>query len=166
VKWMTVLNNFWRTLTFQDKKFNGFLLFAIIFLSGFIGIYGIIIPSLLNGSQNDNSPLDRESGSDLGYEEIIRVNIDKYGNLTVHGSFQGPQVTPNVNWALPEYGAIYMLQLDVVNPNTSAYFYKAEIQPLNPALSRNDVYLHIFFLTDEDSFLTQGMAAPFVPTRL
>jgi len=142
---------------------NGFILFAIILFSGFIGIYGIILPSLLNGSENEDSALDRESGSNLGFEEVIRVNIDKYGNLTVQGSFQGPQVTPNVNWALPEYGAIYMLKLEVVNPLTSASFYKVDIQALNPALSRNDVYLHIFFLMDKNSFFTQGMMDPFVP---
>ncbi len=160
---MTMLNKFWRTLSLNDKKWNGFVLVAIVFLSGFIGIYGIIIPSLLNGPLDKDSPLDRESESNLGYEEMIRVNIDRYGNLTVHGSFQGPQVTPNVNWALPEYDAIYMLQLDVVNPNTSSSFYKTEIQALNPVLSRNDVYLHIFFLIDVNSFLTQGMAHPFAP---
>jgi len=160
---MIVLNKFWRTLMFKDKKLNGFFLFAIIFLSGFIGIYGIIIPSLLNRPLNKDSTFSSESGSNLGYEEIIRVNIDKYGNLTVQGSFQGPQVTPAVNWALPEYKAIYMLKLDVVNPLSSASFYQVEIQALNPALSRNDVYLHIFFLMDKKSIVAQGMADPFVP---
>ena len=161
---MNVINQVWRTLSLQDKRIKGINLVLIFLIAGFIGAYSAILPTLLAGSSNDQSSLNQSSGSNLGYEEIIKLNIDPYGNLTVLGSFQGPQVTPNVNWALLEYESVWGLMLDVVNPNTKDYYYKI-YQNFVPTISRNDVYLSFFFLTDAKSMMAQGMANPVVLTK-
>ncbi len=143
-------------------------LIFIFLIAGFIGGLSTILPSLFLGASNEGNSIEEKSGANLGYEEVIRVNIDRYGNLTVQGSFQGPQITPNVDWSLPEYDYIYMLQFDVVNPNTRDYFYQRQTQVLNPALPMNDVYLHILFLTDDINPFVEGMANPVIlnPTQM
>jgi hypothetical protein len=161
---MNVTNQIWRTLSLQDKRIKGLNLVLIFLIAGFIGAYSAILPTLLMGDSNDKSSLDQRSGSNLGYEEIIKLNIDRYGNLTVLGSFQGPQVTPNVNWALPEYEWVWGLMLDVVNPNMKDYYNKI-YQNFVPKISQNDVYLSFFFLTDAKSMMAQGMANPVVLSK-
>jgi len=159
---MNPLNQAWNTLTLRNKKLNGLNLMVIILISSFIGIYSFILPSILSGSVNEGSSLENRSGSNLGYEELINVVVDKYGNLTVLGSFQGPQVTPNVNWSLP-YDTIWAVIFEVVNPSTTDYLYKTEIQNLNPNIDPNDVYLHFFFLTEEN-MISMGMESPVFPS--
>lgn len=137
---------------------NLILLFTI---ASFIGAFTVILPSLLSGMNGDGKSLDSTAGSNLGYEEIIQVNVDTHGNLTVLGSFQGPQVNPDVNWSLPEYDYLFVLLLGAVNPNLTDYYYDA-MQSFDPECPQNDVYLQLLFLTRDDGNMAMGMENPVV----
>lgn len=159
---MRPINQIWSVFTLRDKKLNSFILIATFTMAAFIGAFGAIIPSLLSGGQNSNGSLDDSAGSNLGYEECITATFDKYGNLTVLGSFQGPQVTPDVNWALTGYDTVWAIALEAVNPNTGDYLHQYEAQILNPDLPKQDVYLHFYFLNDPQDYLANGMINPII----
>ncbi|MFX1295606.1 MAG: hypothetical protein ACFFD2_12245, partial [Promethearchaeota archaeon] len=155
---MKPIKHVWRILSLKNRKLNSLILLFIFIMTGFLGAFTILLPSFLNRSISNDKPIDNKSGSNLGYEELINIYIDRYGNLTVHGSFQGPQITPDVNFSLPEYDYIIDLELEVVNPNATDYIYKAESLQIHQNQSKQDVYLHFIFpIEGSISFITGGV---------
>ncbi|MHA1275795.1 MAG: Ig-like domain-containing protein [Candidatus Helarchaeota archaeon] len=154
---MIAINRLWRTLSFRDKKLNAFIMLSIFIVSSFIGAFIYILPGLIGSVNNKDQSIESRFTSNAGYEESITVNIDKYGNLTVLGSFQGPQVDPGVNWSLPEYDYVWILHLTVVNPNRTDYIHQTQAHFVDPNLSPQDVYLYFSFLLDPQSSLSMGM---------
>ncbi|NVM52339.1 MAG: hypothetical protein HWN66_01465 [Candidatus Helarchaeota archaeon] len=149
-----------KTFSFRNRKLKGLSLVFIFFIASFIGIFSIFLPSLLIGTSSEDKSLDVRSGSNLGYEETIRVYVDKHGNLTVLGSFQGPQTTPDVNWSLPEYDLVWLINFDVVSTNMKDYYYQRGVQLFEPEISKQDAYLSFYFLYDDEGMMASGMENP------
>ncbi len=156
---MTYINQVWRTLSLQNKKFNSLNLVLLFTFASFIGTFGMLLPSLFSGT-NGAASLDSSVGSNLGYEEMIRTHVDQHGNVTVIGSFHGPQATPAVDLSLPEYDLIWQLNLIATNTNTTDYYHKYMIQTLNQSIPKSDVYLNFLFYT-EDGYM--AVLDPTVP---
>lgn len=147
---------FENSIFLKNKKFNGSLVIIMLISAFFIGLFYILPVIPFTSTSSSDDPLGDSEGSNSGFEELIRVSVDKYGNLSVYGSFQGPQVTPDVNWSLGYEDAI-LVQLRVANENVSDYIYPADVTIYDPDVSVNDVYLQVFYITDMDFFEMMGM---------
>ncbi len=152
VKCLKLISQIGKTFSFRNKKLNTFNLILILTIASLIGTLSAILPSLLAGIGPDGESLESREGSNLGYEEIIRVNIDKYGNLSVTGSFQGPQVNPGVDLSLREYDYVWQVGLIATNINTRDYYHHYLVETLEAGGPMYDVYFNVMFFVEDSYF--------------